>query len=139
MLQALVNFRASSSLEGDPRFDEMWTLVRSEALLSQRLVDLDHQVWASLHMGGLCRLCSLCMLLKAHAKGVYAVCWSPAQIMHNVPSSAEPAHGGLGPSGPARLAGPVKALANPSMSATDHGHSRGCQLHTYTMCLRSWT
>ena len=34
----------SKSLEQDPRFDEMWTLVRSQALLSQRLADLDHQV-----------------------------------------------------------------------------------------------
>lgn len=53
LLQALVNFRASSSLEGDPRFDEMWTLVRSEALLSQRLVDLDHQVQGRLRMNGI--------------------------------------------------------------------------------------
>ena len=52
--QALVDFRATSSLEQDPRFDEMWTLVRSEALLSQRLVDLDHQVMPMLQAADAC-------------------------------------------------------------------------------------
>ena len=37
-------FEAQQNLRTDPRFDELWTLVRSRALLSQRLAELDHQV-----------------------------------------------------------------------------------------------
>ena len=43
-MQELVAFERQHQLRSDPRFDELWTLVRSRTLLTQRLAVLDHQV-----------------------------------------------------------------------------------------------
>lgn len=47
MTQALTDFEQQQPLRTDPRFDELWTLVRSQTLLRQRLAELDHQVSSS--------------------------------------------------------------------------------------------